>query len=208
MSEPKDHSFTPRWPPAEGVGQQGFRPDTRFAARLPQPETVQGAPDSLAPDPVEQARADGFDEGYARGYDAACAEAETRAREEARGREAITLALHRMDERLVEDLRQRLITTVQALCETSLLPLAIDPAGLAARAQKAAALFARAGDERVICIHPDDLALIHDRLPADTPLREDATLERGALRIETPHGGLEDGPEQWKRAIAEELGRC
>jgi flagellar assembly protein FliH len=33
-------------------------------------------------------------------------------------------------------------------------------------------------------------------------------LERGALRVEAANGGVEDGPAQWRQAIAEALALC
>lgn len=202
--------FTPRWPEASGADPGDFRASPLFTASAAWRDAADPAPPppEEQPDPLEQARLDGFDEGYARGHEAARAEAAILREQDARARETLSLSLRKLDEQATEDLRQRLITTVQALCEASLLPLALDAAGLAARAEKAAALFMRAEDERVITLHPEDLPLVRELLPEDIVLRADATLERGALRIDTPQGGVEDGPEQWRRAIAEELGRC
>ena len=36
----------------------------------------------------------------------------------------------------------------------------------------------------------------------------DARLERGGLRVETKTGGAEDGPGQWRQAIAEAIELC
>ena len=69
-------------------------------------------------------------------------------------------------------------------------------------------MLARADDERVLRLHPDDLALIAGQLPEGLPVLADPVLERGGLRVETSNGGVEDGPEQWRRAIAEALSAC
>jgi flagellar assembly protein FliH len=69
-------------------------------------------------------------------------------------------------------------------------------------------MFARADDERVICLHPEDLKLVAPRFLAEWPVAPDAALERGTVRIETASGGVEDGPATWRRAIAEALDQC
>jgi flagellar assembly protein FliH len=46
------------------------------------------------------------------------------------------------------------------------------------------------------------------RLPPALEVLPDPALERGALRIETQAGGVEDGPAHWHRAIAEALAQC
>ena len=79
---------------------------------------------------------------------------------------------------------------------------------LAVRAQRAAAMLARADDERVLRLHPADLKLVALRLPEGLAVLEDPALERGALRIESSSGGVEDGPEHWRRAIAEAVALC
>jgi flagellar assembly protein FliH len=76
------------------------------------------------------------------------------------------------------------------------------------RIERAVALFARTEDERVIRLHPDDIALLAPRFTADWQVVPDAALERGSLRVETASGGIEDGPELWRRAIAEALHQC
>ncbi len=76
------------------------------------------------------------------------------------------------------------------------------------RIDKAVSMLARADDDRVIRLHPDDLALIGPRLAAEWDVQADPALERGALRVESGNGGVEDGPEQWRRAIAEAFHQC
>jgi len=179
------------------AGGSGFSSDPRFAAP-PARAAVQSA------DPVAGAWA----EGHAAGIAEAQAEAALRQAEEAAARQQIEVALARLDAAQQEALRQRLIETVTALCNSALAPLAIDPAALATRATRAAAMLARADDEAVLRLHPDDLALIADRLPPGLATEPDPGLERGNLRLEGQAGGIEDGPAQWHRALAEALGPC
>ena len=114
----------------------------------------------------------------------------------------------RLSRELEELLRQRLRDTIAALCETALAPLAKDEAALVRRIERAVAMFARADDERVIRLHPDDLVLVSAQFSDDWQIIPDATLERGALRVESASGGVEDGPAQWRMELAEALAQC
>ncbi|MGB7655707.1 MAG: FliH/SctL family protein [Novosphingobium sp.] len=185
-------------PYAALAGGGRFQTDPRFSA---DPRSA-AAPDPV--DPVAQA----WDQGYAAGSAEAAASAAAEAEDNARAQAAITLSFARLDAQLAEDLRQKLFITVEALCEAAISPLALDKTALAARVERAAALLARADDERVLRLHPDDFKLVARHLPAGLEVLPDPTLERGAIRVETAAGGVEDGPENWRRAIAEALGEC
>ena len=177
----------------------GFAPDRRFARTTP---AAQPVPPTA--DPVASAWAEGFAIGAA----TAEAEALARAEEIAAASAKIEFAFARLDIAQEEALRQRLHETVTALCEAAIAPLAFDPDALARRVVRAAMMLSRAEDERVLRLHPDDLALLSGRLPEGLPVEPDPALERGALRIETQSGGVEDGPGQWRRAVAEALAQC
>jgi flagellar assembly protein FliH len=181
----------------------GFASDPRFSA-APEPPPPEPEPQAEAPDPVALAWAEGHDAGRAE----ALAESEARMAEDEAARGQIELSLARLDAELAEQLRQRHYATVEALCEAAIAPLALDPAALAARVERAAAMLARADDERLLRLHPDDLALVAARLPEGLEALPDPALERGALRIESTAGGVEDGPSHWRRAIAEALAGC
>jgi flagellar assembly protein FliH len=187
----------------------GFARDSRFiragdATEAPHAPPPQAEAAAAPPEPMALAWA----EGHAAGLAEARAEAEALAGEAEAARQAFALSFARLDAELAEALRQKLHATVIALCEESLRPLALDEAALARRVERAVALFARADDERVIRLHPEDLALVAPRLPAEWTFLPDPALERGALRVETQSGGAEDGPEQWRRDIAEALRLC
>ena len=182
-----------------GRSTAGFRSDSRFT-----PRSEAKPPEPPAEDPLAIA----YSEGFAAGIDQACAEAEAHAAAEAEARTGLALSISRLDAEMAEALRQRLEETVIALCEATLAPLALDRDALAARVERAVAMFTRANDERVIRLNPEDAALLAPRMAADWTLLPDSALERGALRIETASGGLEDGPEQWRRAIIEALRAC
>lgn len=189
------------------TGSSGFRASSRYGdapVTLLEPEPV--APVRLEPevDPVS----DAFMKGYTQGLDAARAEAELSAQESAAAGEKLALSFARLDDQLEEQLRQRLRDTVVALCESAIAPLAIDPDLLTKRIAIAASMLARADDERVIRLNPQDLELLSPRLQADWTVEADPTLERGAIRVEGASGGVEDGPATWRRAIAEALHQC
>lgn len=183
---------------AELGPSRGFAQDTRFGGTVPPPP---------AP-PPEDPSAIAFAEGFAAGTATAEAEAERIRIEADAAREKLELAFARFDAEQAENLRQRLYDTVAALCETALAPLALDTEALVRRIERAVAMLARADDDRVIRLHPDDLALIGARLPDGWTISPDPALARGALRIETSNGGVEDGPESWRQAIAEALAKC
>lgn len=186
----------------DSPGDAGFRQDSRFA---PQGGAGRGVP---APIEIEDPVAQAWAEGYAKGAEDAQAEAARLMAAEVEARAALDLSFARFDADLAETLRQRLQDTVMALCEATLVPYAHDTAALAARIERAVAMLARADDERLIRLHPDDLALIEPRLPADWKFSPDPALDRGALRVETQNGGVEDGPAQWRRALAEAFHAC
>lgn len=188
----------------EALGQPGgFRPSARFGG----PGGMVAAHHELAivethaPDPAADAYARGFAEGHAQALEEA--EARAAAAEAARG--ALALSFARLDAVMEEDLRLRLRDTVAALCEAALAPLALDAAALGVRIERAAAMLARAEDERVLRLHPEDLGLVSERLLAEWKVVPDASLERGTVRAESAMGGVEDGPASWRLAIAEAL---
>jgi len=184
-----------------GGGSAGFTLDRRFnrgQAPVHQELTFE------AEDPATQAFAAGYAQGAA---DAEAAFSQAIAAQDA-ARARIELAFGRLDADLLRDLEARLRETVLALCAPLLGEFAADPAALARRVETAAGMLARAADERVIRLHPEDLALVGARLPEDWHFEPDPGLERGALRIEGAAGGVEDGPATWLRALSEALAAC
>ena len=181
------------------LGRRGsFALDARYSSPLPPVETV------AEPDVAAEAYRAGYEEGKA----AAQAEAEATMAAERAHRGAIELAFARFDEESQRLLRDRMTATVHALCEEAIMPLALDTQGLARRVDAAAAMLQRKHDQRVVHIHPDDLALIEGDIADDISLVSDPSVERGGLRLETEDGGVEDGPRQWRRALAEIFDTC
>jgi len=184
----------------------GFRSDARFAP-------LGEAPPAAAPPPMpEPEPEDPFALAFAEGFNAGAAEAQAaaarQAQIDAQARDALELSFARLDRELAEELRLRLRDTVAALCEAAIAPIALDEDALLRRVERAVSMLSRADDDRVIRLHPEDLALVSERLQSDWTVQPDPALERGALRVETSNGGVEDGPEHWRRAIAEALHQC
>ncbi|MEL7687996.1 FliH/SctL family protein [Citromicrobium bathyomarinum] len=194
---------TYRLPVNELRERRGFTPNVTFlAGHVPSEPANSDSPGKA--DPLADAFARGREEGRAE----AMAEAAAQRAEEDSAREAISLAFARFDEDSARQLRERLQETVRALCEDAVLPLALDIEGLARRVEAAAALLQRKTDERVIHLNPSDHALVMPLIDPALTLVPDPTIERGGLRIDTEDGGVEDGPAQWRQAIAEALGQC
>ena len=184
-----------------GGGSRGFTQDRRFNRGQ---SPIIAEPPAEAEDPAVKAFAAGYAQGAA---DAETAFSEALAQQDA-ARARIELAFGRLDADLARDLEARLRDTVLALCTPLLGDFAADPVALARRVETAAAMLARAADERVIRLHPEDLALVGARLPEDWHFEPDPALERGALRIEGAAGGVEDGPAGWLRTLTEALAAC
>ena len=153
-------------PPALLAGSGTFRSDARFAApadTLPaEPEPPDPEPDIEPEDPLALAWA----EGHAAGAEQARTETEARADEDAAAREGLALSLQRLDAQLAEELRLRLRDTVVALCESAILPLALDQTKLMERIERAVAMLSRADDDRTIRLNPEDLAFLAPQMPA------------------------------------------
>lgn len=182
------------------LGKRGsFSRNTRYT----KPE-AEAAPPPVAEDAGEKAYAAGYEDGQV----SARADFEAKLQQERAGRTAIELAFAKFDAESERDLRDKLLATVHALCEEAVLPLALDAEGLARRVEAAAAMLQRKHDQRIIHIHPDDLELVRDNVAGDLELVADGSVERGGLRVETDDGGVEDGPQQWRRALAEIFDSC
>jgi flagellar assembly protein FliH len=185
-----------------GLAPGGFREDRRFLRKAVPP-----APE-LPAEPEEDPEARAFAAGYAQGAaDAEAAFTEAFAAQDA-ARARIELAFGRLDDILTRELEARLRDTVLALCTPLLGEYAADADALANRVKVAAAMLARTSDERVIRLHPEDLALLAARLPEDWHFEPDPVLDRGALRIEGTAGGVEDGPGTWARALSDAISAC
>ena len=213
-----DMSFAapkPRFNLLEALARPGgFTPDARYGTAAPTPEPVPVPVPAMAADADEEGEAapdpvaEAFTQGFAAGHEQASAEAEARAAADEQAREGLMLSFARLDSVLEEELRLRLRDTVAALCEAAIAPLALDEQALMRRIDRAVSMLARADDERVIRLHPDDIPLASARLGAEWQVQADPRLERGTVCIDSANGGVEDGPATWRLAIAEALHQC
>lgn len=179
-----------------------FREDIRFACAVP------GEPEAISPAAEKDPLAIAWAEGFAQGQLLAQADrADADAADEA-ARERLGLNLRRIEAELAEDLRRRLIETVTRLCEATLEPYALDNDVLVRRVERAVAMLSRADDSRVIRLNPEDRRLIADSLASDWTVTDDPALPRGSLRVETETGGVEDGPDHWRRSLVEAFSAC
>ena len=191
-----------------GPVRSSFARDRRFWPDAspeppPCPEPLAEAEEPAA-DPLAVAHA----EGYRAGRDDTLAEAAALVAAERAALEGLASMFTRLDQNTEGILARRLAETVEALCDALIADVAVDGPALLRRAGAAARLLARADDERTFRLNPEDLAAVGDRLPPEWKTVPDPALERGSIRIETPAGGVEDGPGAWRRAIAEAIAGC
>ena len=184
-----------------------FVSDARFGAHLStvhSPAPPQPVAEDETPDPEQLAFARGLEEGRMQ----AAMEFEARAAEETRRLDALEHVIRRVSGEETAALREMLRQTVLVLCEKSVLPLALDIDGLAARVEMAAAMLVRAQDQKHIRLNPQDCELVRPLVAADLVLEPDPSIERGGLRIDAEDGGVEDGPSAWRAILEEALGEC
>lgn len=185
-------------------GSADFIADARFGALQ-----AEGYADSAAGlVPPEVARADPYYQGYKEGFAAAQGEQQQALADFNAQARWPDLALSRLNAESEADLREKLRVTVLALCETALAPLALDEQALLRRIDTALAMLRRAQDDKHVFLNPVDADMLAGALPDGISVETDAGLVRGAIRIETADGGVEDGPAQWRAALEEALDIC
>ena len=190
--------FRPLHAEANAPWRGAFRADSRFAGSSETNAAV--SPPAPRDDPLS----DAWDAGFRTATDQIRADMA----HDAAANAQVELAYARLADKEAEALAEKLRETVIALCGAVLDGASIAPDTLSRRIANALALLRRSTDEKVLRLHPDDLALIGNRLPPGLDACADSALERGALRIETGAGGVEDGPSQWREAIAAAVRAC
>ncbi|QIQ87132.1 FliH/SctL family protein [Erythrobacter sp.] len=186
-----DEAAGPGWITAlEARG--GFRPGAPFARPDPPPPAPTREQELAAA--LAAARA----EGEAAGRAAARAESEA-GEQHAR---ALRLAFRALDGAAMDALAADLAETVIALCSQAIEGWTPAPETLAERCRAAAQRLGAAPGALALHLHPDDIEAVGGAL-AGWRIEPDPSLERGALRLEGADGTLCDGPEEWRRAIAE-----
>jgi flagellar assembly protein FliH len=108
----------------------------------------------------------------------------------------------------VKMLENRLRETVLALCRRAIDDYSVSSERLTARIQAAVKQLASGHNEKTIEVNPGDLEMLRSAAPSEWTLVANAELARGAIRVATPEGGVEDGPDQWKQALEEAIRTC
>lgn len=194
----------PHW--FEALGDAGgFRAGVPFAPAPPcDAADAPVADPATPPEPVDDTAmvaAQAYAEGEAAGRKAARAEAE----EAAQHGRAVRLNFRALDEAALEVLADELAATVLALCEQVLGDYAVDAAALAARCEAAAVRLGQGWPGAVLHLHPDDYAALPAGALEGWQVTADPALARGSLVIEGADGAVRDGPDDWRRALAEAI---
>ncbi|MGV3482313.1 MAG: FliH/SctL family protein [Sphingobium sp.] len=161
-------------------------------------------PQSSEDDPIRQAWKSGFEDGVA---------TEKRLAREMQGEDVAALTalgeqIHQIDAASLHMLESRLRDAVVALCRQVIDDCVIAPDRLAARIQVAVRMLAATHSEKRVEVSPTDFKLLGGQLPAEWTVTANPDLARGAIRVMTPEGGVEDGPEHWKLALEEAIRTC
>ncbi|MFN3388276.1 MAG: FliH/SctL family protein [Allosphingosinicella sp.] len=161
--------------------------------------------DPAAPSPedeVARIEAEAFALGYEAGREAA--EQDFAAEREAVASLARSLeALRPLPE---QQLALLLAETVDRLVRQLVGEVGVDPVLLLSRAKNAAAMLGAEAAAAKMRLHPEDVLLLAEAgLPV--PLEADPALERGAIRIETATGWIEDSPAIRLERLRAELDR-
>lgn len=156
-------------------------------------------------EPVVDAIQVAFDRGFAEGLQEGQSRKELASTQESELVAQLSRAVERVQAEELSLMQDRLMATVEALCEDVMTAHLANPEHLAARVERAVALFRRAKDERCVRLNPDDYAMLKPVLPAQISVEPDPAIGRGNLRIETPEGGVEDGLDVWRQRLAELL---
>jgi flagellar assembly protein FliH len=188
---------TAGWDPFDPLGEKAR------AAAAAVPDEPPPAPDP-APDPLALARAEGYADGLAAAERIAAQKLET----DRAALDAIAARLAELGALERDSLAARLRQTVLHLVAQMVGETGIAADRLAARVDAATQLLADQSEPASVKLHPDDLALLDGRIPARLTAVADPALERGAFRIETRHGAIEDGPGAWLAQLAAAIERA
>jgi flagellar assembly protein FliH len=211
-------SRTPGFTPAELIarleeafgGEPGPRP-RHFAPADPDANPTAGwnpldadAPTTPFVDPLNAARAAGYDEGYA----AALADMQADAGRDRALLSALTDSLRAAAGVDRDQLAERLRATVLLLVQRLVGEVGVAPALLAARVAAATELLADASESAMLRVHPDDVALLEGALPPTVFAVGDAGVARGSFVMESASTIVEDGPDLWLEQLGAAIDRA
>ena len=159
--------------------------------------------DSGFNDPIETARGAGFAEGVAQGR---LLEREAHERDLAL-MQSLTHALKTSDRIDREQLARQLREAVMSLVRKLVGDVGVSGDLLAGRIVAAADLLADSAEAAMLRVHPDDVALLADKLPATILPVGDASIDRGSFVLESASTIVEEGPELWLEQLAHAIDR-
>jgi flagellar assembly protein FliH len=194
-------SFTPQ---GEGASPRHFSPADPAANPTEgwDPFDASATPAPFV-DPIAAAHA----AGYADGVASAMAEASVTNERDRALLTSLALAL-RDDDRVDRDaVARRLRQTVLFLVTRLVGEIGIAPDLLARRIEAATDLLSDVAESTILRVHPDDVALLEDKLPRQVFPIGDALIARGAFVLESASTIVEDGPELWLEQLAHAIER-
>lgn len=161
--------------------------------------------DPAAPTPEDElARVEA--EAFALGYEAGREAAEQELAAEREAVAALAQSLDALRPLPPQQLALLLAETVDRLVRQLVGEVGVDPVLLLSRARAAAAVLGGEAAAAKMRLHPEDVPLLADAaLPV--AIEADDTLERGAIRIETATGWIEDSPAIRLERLRAELDR-
>lgn len=154
-------------------------------------------------DPVEVARSAGYDAGYA---DALVQARATATRDQtllAQLGEALKAGGRLDREAVARQLRQTVLYLVTQLVGE----IGIAPDRLANRIATATDMLSDRAEAAMLRVHPQDVALLEGKLPANVFAVGDAGVGQGSFVLESASTIVEDGPELWLEQLAQAIER-
>lgn len=146
------------------------------------------------------------DEAYAAGERAGRDAAEQIIAQERAELNQLKLNVIALDESTREALSDQLRQTVLSLCDGLLETVAIEPDALESRCRKAAERLGSLNETLHLQINPLDLEILGAAPVQSWKVESDEALPRGTIRLFDRDGAVEDGPAQWRVAIAKAIG--
>ncbi|MCK0129423.1 FliH/SctL family protein [Erythrobacter sp. F6033] len=197
----QDANGAPDWIAAMG-SRGGFQEGAIFGLGLSQTKPNSSAGEDLRQS-VDEADAlqQTFLDGEAAGRAAAQAEFDVTAGQQ----RDLRLAFRSLDQAAMDAFAQALSETVLSLCGQVLDASVLNADGLMERVKGAAKALGMAAEHCSLHLNPLDIEMLGKSAPQGWAIMPDANIPRGSLRLVSGDGEVHDGPDQWRRAIAEAL---
>lgn len=169
-------------------GQQGLARAPIDSFMMPQEDDEDDEAPSI--DPVEQARA----EAFAQGFDEGCRSTADALSGEMRAADRLAEALEQLSPTSSGTLATMLSTAVTRLVAQIVGEVDIDLALLQQRCESVASFIDENEGRSALHMNPEDVPLVGGAT-IGVPVVSDASLPRGCVRLDTAEGWIEDGPD-------------